>query len=84
MNPAPDAMLIARFYCNVEAMDKYGWAPLSWAAESGHKAIFKLLVEKGANVDAKALFEGRTPLSFAAENGHEAIVKLLVEKGANI
>ncbi|KAH7115490.1 hypothetical protein B0J13DRAFT_653898 [Dactylonectria estremocensis] len=49
----------------------------------GHRAIVKLLLEKGADIEAKDSF-GRTPLWWAAANGHEAIVKLLLEKGANI
>ncbi|KAL9468319.1 hypothetical protein ACSS6W_010013 [Trichoderma asperelloides] len=53
------------------------------ASYYGHCAIVKLLVEKGANIEAETK-NGRTPLSFAAEHGYEAIVKLLVEKGANI
>jgi hypothetical protein len=43
----------------------------------GHRAIVKLLLEKGADVESKDK-DGRTPLSWAAENGHEAIVKLLL------
>ncbi|KAK7409434.1 hypothetical protein QQX98_008395 [Neonectria punicea] len=53
------------------------------AAESGHEGIVKLLLEKGANVEAKDDY-GWTPLLWAAENGHEGIVKLLLEKGADI
>ncbi|OAA71494.1 Pfs, NACHT and Ankyrin domain protein [Cordyceps fumosorosea ARSEF 2679] len=44
--------------------------------------IVKLLLEKGANVNAKDN-EGRTPLSYVAEKGHEAITKLLLDKGAD-
>jgi len=42
----------------------------------------KLLLEKGAELETKDEYYGRTPLSWAAENGHEAVVKLLLEKGA--
>jgi ankyrin repeat protein len=55
--------------------------PLWKAAENGHEAVVKLLVEKGAKLNFKDMV-GLTPLWAAAENGHEAIVKLLVEKGA--
>ncbi|KAL6791219.1 hypothetical protein GGI42DRAFT_336400, partial [Trichoderma sp. SZMC 28013] len=53
------------------------------ASYFGHHAIVKLLVEKGADIEAKDGY-GKTPLIWAAENGHESIVKLLVEKGADI
>jgi hypothetical protein len=60
-----------------------GQTPLSWAAENGHEAVVKLLLEKGADLESKDN-NGRTPLSWAAENGHEAVVKLLLEKGADL
>ena len=56
---------------------------LHLAAFFGIKAIVQLLLEKGAEIEAKDNY-GRTPLSWAAENGHEATVKLLLEKGAEI
>ena len=39
--------------------------PLSYAAGSGHEAVVKLLVEKGAEPDSKD-DNGRTPLWYAA------------------
>ncbi|KAK7422144.1 hypothetical protein QQZ08_009612 [Neonectria magnoliae] len=42
--------------------------------------IIKLLLEKGAKIEAKDSWHGRTLLSWAARNGHEIIVKLLLEK----
>ena len=56
--------------------------PLSWAAERGHEAVVKLLLETDkVDVDSKDNYDGRTPLSWAAERGHEAVVKLLLETG---
>jgi ankyrin repeat protein len=57
--------------------------PLSWAAEKGHEAVVKLLLDKNADVESKDT-NGRTPLSWAAEEGHEAVVKLLLDKNADI
>ncbi|CZR65340.1 related to nucleoside phosphorylase [Phialocephala subalpina] len=62
--------------------DSYGRTPLSWAAENGHEAVVKLLLDKGAEPETKDTEYGQTPLSWAAENGHEAVVKLLLDKGA--
>ena len=45
----------------------------------------KLLINKGADVNAKAASNsGRTALQAAAGNGHEAIVKQLINKGADV
>ncbi|RYP54743.1 hypothetical protein DL768_000567 [Monosporascus sp. mg162] len=60
-----------------------GQTPLSWAAENGHKEIVQLLLDKGAEIDAKDKY-GWTPLSRAAEKGHKEIVQLLLDKGAEI
>jgi ankyrin repeat protein len=48
----------------------------------GQAATVQLLLEKGADVEAKGSY-GRTALSWAVEKGHEAVVKLLLEKGAS-
>ncbi|KAL5331136.1 hypothetical protein ACEPPN_000665 [Leptodophora sp. 'Broadleaf-Isolate-01'] len=53
------------------------------AAYFGILAVVRLLLEQGAELEAKDSF-GRTPLSRAAENGHEAVVRLLLEQGAEL
>ncbi|OBT59915.1 hypothetical protein VE03_10522, partial [Pseudogymnoascus sp. 23342-1-I1] len=55
--------------------------PLNWAAENGHGAVVKLLLDTD-NVDADSKNEvGLTPLFLTAENGHEAVVKLPLGTG---
>ncbi|KAF7155865.1 hypothetical protein CNMCM5623_008745 [Aspergillus felis] len=56
--------------------------PLSWAAENGHEAMVKQLLDKGADIDTRDK-NGQTPLLLAAANGYEAAVKQLLEKGAD-
>ena len=53
------------------------------AASNGHEAVVRLLLEKGANFEAKNSCE-KTALHCAAMGGHEAVVRLLLEKGADI
>ena len=52
------------------------------AAEKGHEAVVRLLIERhDVDIDAKDS-KGNTPLSVAAENGHKAVVQLLKDRGA--
>jgi ankyrin repeat protein len=60
-----------------------GEPALFWAAWDGHEAIVRLLLEKGADVEARAN-NRRTALIGAAGGGHEAVVRLLLEKGADV
>jgi ankyrin repeat protein len=48
------------------------------------KAVVKLLLDNGAEVDSKDIEYGGTPLSWAAEKGHEAVVRLLLDNGAEV
>ena len=66
----------------MNARDIYGGrTPLDLAAEKGHFEVAKLLIEKGADVDAKDNYDW-TPLHYALRNGHLEVAKLLIEKGA--
>lgn len=62
--------------------DMYDQYPLISAAENGHEAVVRLLLERGANIESKDT-EGRTAISVAAENGQLAVVNLLLQQGAN-
>ena len=53
---------------------------LLWAAWNGQKAVVKVLLEKGADLEAKD-DTGQTPLSMASEKGHKDVVQLLLATG---
>lgn len=60
-----------------------GWTPLMIASGRGYLEIVKLLLEKGANVNARGR-GGCAALIEASGKGHLEIVKLLLNKGADI
>lgn len=64
-----------------EKHDKGGTA-LHQAAGKGHKVVVLLLLEKGADINAK--HRGEMALHRAAWGGYEPVVRLLLEKGADI
>ncbi|RDA82660.1 hypothetical protein CP532_3202 [Ophiocordyceps camponoti-leonardi (nom. inval.)] len=55
-------------------------SPLLLAAEAGHEAVVKLLLDSPVDPDARDE-AGRTPLSWAAYRGHHQVVKLLLDSG---
>lgn len=63
---------------NIQLEDKYGLAPLLRAAEAGHEAVVRVLLEYKVNAGITD-GDGRTALSWAARNGHERVVRLLLE-----
>lgn len=64
--------------------EKFFWLyPLHWAAQLGYANIVTLLLEHGADINAKG-FNGLTPLHLAVRYGHEITARILIEKGANV
>ncbi len=60
-----------------------GQLPIHWAAETGHVALAKLLVEFGADVNSADKLN-RTPLLLAAHMGQSDMLDWLLEQDVNL
>ena len=66
--------------------DKYfieSFPLLHWAVDENNTGLTKMLIERGADLNAQDDFK-RTPLHWAALRGHTQIGKILIEEGANL
>jgi ankyrin repeat protein len=65
-----------------------GWTPLHLAAFFGHREVAELLLDHGADVNARSQSErfarANTPLHAAAANRQVAVAELLVARGADV
>lgn len=68
--------------CDPNAADHSGMTPLHCAAFIGLPAAVPMLVEAGANIDARDTF-GDTPLHTAAMKGYTDMVNALIDAGAD-
>lgn len=64
--------------------DSTGWTALHAAARFGNAAVAMLLLENGANIEAKENRAGGTPLIWAAYADEDEVVGLLLDHGANM
>lgn len=71
---------------NVDAQNESGMTPLMSSAVFGHEGMVQFLLEKGADVNARASDDycNDTALMLAAEKQFPSIVKQLLAKGANV
>jgi len=56
---------------------------LMWAAHNGHDDVAEILINKGADVNAKDA-AGYTPLVYAALEGHTDILALMIKHGGDV
>ena len=54
------------------------------ASRTGNVDAMKVLLDHGANVNAKETLRGTTPLMWAADEGHAPAIQLLLQHGADI
>src|SRR5215210_3501012 len=66
----------------VDAPARYGQTPLFFAAQKGHLGVVRLLIERGANVNAREQFFGQSILDVALQSDNLELVRLLLDKGA--
>ena len=69
---------------DLNARDMWGETPLHYAAMEGYTDSVNVLLEAGADVNAREGFIGNTPLHNAASCGHEEISKTLIRAGADV
>ena len=75
--------LVQRLLQRGAAVNRHGWSPLHYAATAPDEAPMKLLLARGAAVDARSP-NGTTPLMMAADYGPSACVDLLLTAGAQV
>lgn len=63
--------------------NREGTSPLDDAAWRGFRDVAEVLVDAGADLNARHGRTGATPLNEAAFQGHEAVVELLLSRGAD-
>jgi ankyrin repeat protein len=82
-----DAKLLARLLDargDANAASTDGETLLMTAARGGHVDAARLLIERGAEVDARELWHGQTALMWAAAQGHPAMLRELIAHGADV
>ncbi|GJN17287.1 hypothetical protein PR202_gb04342 [Eleusine coracana subsp. coracana] len=77
------AVLVGSGCMDLECEDVEGHRPLHLAVEGGHVAAVELLLDAGADVNARTR-RGATPLQVAEVMGHDAIAHLLCSRGAEV
>lgn len=67
-----------------DATDDLGTPLIILALRNGKESMFSLLLENGANLDAKSEDRGNTALMEAALKGNSDLVRLLIDRGVEL
>ncbi|HOS99877.1 MAG TPA: ankyrin repeat domain-containing protein [Acidobacteriota bacterium] len=68
--------------CDPARADRFGWTPLHYAARDGRTEAARMLIQRGAPLDARTLM-GQTAYNVAREREMAATAALLAERGAD-
>ncbi|KAJ5653328.1 hypothetical protein N7490_000331 [Penicillium lividum] len=68
---------------DVNKPDDTGTYPVIWASLNGHDGIVKLLLERGADVNAQGGYYGNA-LQAACYQGYDTLAQMLLERGADV
>lgn len=80
---APVQLLLTRGASIDIAAIYYRRTPLILAASKGHETVVRLLLDNGAKINARDVWDF-TALIWASIGNHERVVRLLVEEGADL
>lgn len=69
-------------HLSINCTNTDGWAPLHVAASEGHTGMVEILLEYGANLDARTK-NFRTPLHIACIRGNFAVIQALLMANAD-
>jgi hypothetical protein len=78
---------LIEYNADINARDNDGWTPLYWASRGRlfkDGSVPRLLLERGADVNARADADGFTPLHRASAYGALEVVHVLLEHGADV
>ena len=67
----------------MNARDNFKWTPLHFACHAGILDVVELLLNNGADLEARTLNEA-TPLMRAIESARPEVVQYLVDRGAQV
>ena len=67
---------------DVNVRTRYGVTALIFAADKGRLEVVRLLVERGADVNAQDTFYGTSAIGMALGSGHHDIARYLLEHGS--
>ncbi|PSK36102.1 hypothetical protein B9Z65_5917 [Elsinoe australis] len=79
----PILRLLLHHGMDAETPSEYGMTPLHWAAKSPFVEAVQMLLDAGADAQARDRIDEQTPLHEAAKSGHIEVMALLLTKATD-